>query len=85
MHQPQGFVSNRDEHKVCLLKKSIYGLKQLPQHWYKHFDKFMIKSRLMSSTYGSCVYFKRLEVGVLVFAIVSHITTTGKLCKLRSN
>ena len=28
MHQPEGFVE--DNTKVCLLKKSLYGLKQSP-------------------------------------------------------
>ena len=34
--------------------------------------------KFMSSTYDRCVYFERLEAGILVFAIVSHIMTTGK-------
>ena len=31
MAQPEGFVKKGDEGKVCLLKKSLYGLKQSPR------------------------------------------------------
>ena len=33
MRQPQGFIAEGQEHLVCKLKKSIYGLKQLPRCW----------------------------------------------------
>ena len=31
MAQPEGFIKKGDEGKVCLLKKSLYGLKQSPR------------------------------------------------------
>nr|GEU42463.1 reverse transcriptase domain-containing protein [Tanacetum cinerariifolium] len=34
MSQPKGFNSSRRD-QVCLLKKSLYGLKQSPRQWYK--------------------------------------------------
>ena len=37
MKQPEGFVVDGQEHKVCQLKKSIYGLKQASQQWYLKF------------------------------------------------
>lgn len=42
MHQPEGFVVPGKEDYVCLLKRSLYGLKQSPRQWYKRFDSFMI-------------------------------------------
>ena len=40
MSQPEGFLGSNKDH-VCLLKKSLYGLKQSPRQWYKRFDSFM--------------------------------------------
>ncbi len=33
MKQPEGYVEHGQEHLVCKLKKSIYGLKQSPRCW----------------------------------------------------
>jgi len=35
MEQPEGFVKAREEHLVCKLQKTIYGLKQSPRAWNK--------------------------------------------------
>ena len=35
MAQPEGFVDPGQEHLVCHLKKSLYGLKQSPRQWYQ--------------------------------------------------
>ena len=39
MQQPKGFKESGKEHLVCMLKKSIYGLKQASQQWYLKFDE----------------------------------------------
>ena len=38
MKQPEGFVLQGQEQKVCKLIKSLYGLKQAPKQWHKKFD-----------------------------------------------
>ena len=40
MKQPEGFVQG-SENQVCLLKKSLYGLKQSLRQWYRRFDEFI--------------------------------------------
>ena len=55
MQQPQGYLELEKEHKVCLLKKSLYDLKQSPCQLYKRFDEFMLKVEFTRSNYDNCV------------------------------
>ncbi|KAE8672931.1 hypothetical protein F3Y22_tig00111833pilonHSYRG00028 [Hibiscus syriacus] len=58
LRQLEGFTQPGNEHLVCRLKKSLYGLKQSPRQWYKRFDSYMIKigyNRWME-TQGNCGY-----------------------------
>ena len=57
-HQPKGFIILGKENHVCLLKKSLYGLKQSPRQRYKRFDAFMIGNGYHRSEYNNCVYYK---------------------------
>ena len=38
MEQPPGFVAQEEIGKVCLLLKSLYGLKQSPRAWFGKFS-----------------------------------------------
>ncbi|KAL0315451.1 UNVERIFIED_CONTAM: Retrovirus-related Pol polyprotein from transposon TNT 1-94 [Sesamum radiatum] len=58
MAQPCGFIDNRNPEHVCLLKKSLYGLKQSPRQWNKKFDNFMKTLMFHKSAYDPCLYFK---------------------------
>ena len=49
MSHPEGYVNKGSEKMVCLLKKSLYGLKQSPRQWYLKFDEFMVKNAYMRS------------------------------------
>ncbi|GJV88435.1 retrovirus-related pol polyprotein from transposon TNT 1-94 [Tanacetum coccineum] len=62
MRQPPGFEEGTGN-KVCLLKKSLYGLKQSPRQWYKRFDVYMVSNGFSRSNYDSCVYFKEFAPG----------------------
>ncbi|KAL0304083.1 UNVERIFIED_CONTAM: Retrovirus-related Pol polyprotein from transposon TNT 1-94 [Sesamum radiatum] len=48
----------RNPEHVCLLKKSLYGLKQSPRQWNKKFDNFMKTLMFHKSAYDPCLYFK---------------------------
>ena len=51
---------------MCLLKKSLYGLKQ----WYKRFDTFMLKQEFNCSSYDPFLYFKGHDVLNCVFLLL---------------
>nr|GEV74050.1 retrotransposon protein, putative, Ty1-copia subclass [Tanacetum cinerariifolium] len=57
MRQPQGYEQGK---KVCLLKKSLYGLKRSPRQWYRRFDGYMLSNGFKRSSYDSC---SKAEIG----------------------
>ncbi|CAM8922241.1 unnamed protein product [Rhodiola kirilowii] len=61
MRQPIGFINAELPEHVCLLKKSLYGLKQSPRLWYKRFDAFVLSIGFVRSNYDSCLYFSSLD------------------------
>ncbi|KAG8481491.1 hypothetical protein CXB51_026341 [Gossypium anomalum] len=70
MQQPEGFTVSEKENYVCLLKKSLYGLKQSPRQWYKRFDSFMTSHDFKRSSFDSCVYFKKNNDGSFVYLLL---------------
>ncbi|PKI75041.1 hypothetical protein CRG98_004515 [Punica granatum] len=56
MKQPEGF--NDDSHKVCRLKKSIYGLKQASRQWYLKFHKVITSFGFSENLVDQCIYLK---------------------------
>ena len=70
MQQPKGFIVKGKENQVCLLKRSLYGLKQSPRQWYKHFDKFMTSVGYSRSKFDNCAYMRRLTDGSYVYLLL---------------
>nr|GFB91069.1 retrovirus-related Pol polyprotein from transposon TNT 1-94 [Tanacetum cinerariifolium] len=67
--QPPGFEEGTGN-KVCLLKKSLYGLKQSPRQWYNRFDVYMISNRFSRSSYDRCVHFKDFAPGMYIYLLL---------------
>ncbi|GKA22945.1 retrovirus-related pol polyprotein from transposon TNT 1-94 [Tanacetum coccineum] len=65
MRQPPDFKEGTGN-KVCLLKKSLYGLKQSLRQWYKRFDVYMMSNGFSRSSYDSYVYFKEFAPGMYI-------------------
>ncbi|CAM8876419.1 unnamed protein product [Rhodiola kirilowii] len=61
MCQLEGFVDKMKPDHVCLLRKSIYGLKQSPRQWNKKFDSCMLDLGFLRSKYDTCLYLKRVK------------------------
>ena len=64
------FVVEGKEDHVCLLKKTLYDLKQSPRQWYKRFDTFMLSHGYSRSDYDSCVYHKKISDGSFVYLLL---------------
>ena len=62
MEQPEGFEVHKGKDMVCLLKKSLYGLKQSPRQWYIRFDTFIIQQGFHRSMYDPCLYFRGTSI-----------------------
>ena len=65
MKQPQGFEVIGKENMVCLLRKSLYGLKQSPRQWNRRFDEYVIKLGLKRSKFDPCIYFREKNSNIL--------------------
>lgn len=55
MEQPEGFNTGRNQ--VCLLQRSLYGLKQSPRQWNKKFSQFLKDLNLSVSEHDECIFF----------------------------
>ena len=64
------FTQHGQEHLVCKLKKSLYGLKQFPRQWYKRFDSYRIQIGYKRCQYDCCVYVKSLDGGSSIFLLL---------------
>lgn len=69
MMQPDGFIVKGQEHLVCKLKRSIYGLKQASRSWNTRFDQTIKSYGFDQSPDESCVY-KKCDEKTLVFLVL---------------
>jgi hypothetical protein len=71
MVQPEGFVQQGQEKKVCRLKKSIYGLKQSALAWNKQLHASLVKLGFKRTFADPGVYYKHIgkHIIVLVFYV----------------
>nr|GEX41313.1 retrovirus-related Pol polyprotein from transposon TNT 1-94 [Tanacetum cinerariifolium] len=67
MWQPPGYEQGN---KVCLLKKSLYGLKQSPRQWYRRFDEYMLSNGFKRSSYDICVYYRSYAPGEYIYLLL---------------
>ena len=57
MEQPSGFVQRGQEHLVCKLRKSLYGLKQASRAWYQKIDATLLDLNFERSIADHSLYF----------------------------
>uniref|UniRef100_I1R8M9 Reverse transcriptase Ty1/copia-type domain-containing protein n=1 Tax=Oryza glaberrima TaxID=4538 RepID=I1R8M9_ORYGL len=78
MDQPDGFVVEGQEGKVCKLLKSLYGLKQAPKQWHEKFDKTLTSAGFAVNEADKCVYHRHGGgEGVILCLYVDDILIFG--------
>ena len=88
MDVPPGFESNHSRHKVCKLRKSLYGLKQSPRAWLERFTKVLKLDDYSQFQADHTLFVKHLANGRLTILIVyvDDIVVTGnheEICHLK--
>jgi Reverse transcriptase (RNA-dependent DNA polymerase). len=61
MKQPEGFVVTGNEHMVCKLNKSIYGLKQAAKLWNEKLHEVLKQNGYEQGKTDPCLYVKITE------------------------
>ena len=78
MRQPEGFVTKGQEHLVCKLKKSIYGLKQSPRCWNATLHCHLEEMGFEQTTSDPCLYTSKEEEMFIIGVYVDDIVLGGK-------
>lgn len=71
MELPDGLSVNEvtRENKVCLLEKSLYGLKQSPRCWNREFSSFLRKFKFKETSADKCIFVGRVGESVVYLAL----------------
>ena len=69
MMQLEGFIAENQEHIVCKLKRSIYGLKEASRSWNIRFDQAIKSFGFEQNLDEPCVY-KRHRDKVVMFLVL---------------
>lgn len=86
--QPEGFVKKGQEHLVCKLKKTLYGLKHAPRYWYEKIDKFFLQQKLKKRSKNDLNLYVRTDRNgdiVLLSIYVDDLIIIGMADKLITN
>ena len=67
--QPEGFIAKNQEHMVCKLTRSIYGLKQASRSWNIKFFQAIKSFGSEQNLDEPCVY-KRHQDKVVMFLVL---------------
>ena len=77
--QPLGFEDSTSPNHVCLLQKSLYGLKQVPRAWFQRFSTFLqtIGFSPSRSDYSLFVYHSNSHVAYLLLYVDDIVLTAS--------
>ncbi|KAL1488506.1 hypothetical protein ABEB36_014972 [Hypothenemus hampei] len=69
MKPPEGLKLNKDQNLVCLLQKSLYGLKQSSRCWNNTFTNFLHSYGFRSTDADPCVFVGRIKNNILLLVL----------------
>lgn len=79
MEQPEMYVQQGKESKVCKLMKPLYGLKQSGRAWYRKFDKFINELGGRRTLADPCTYiFDEGDNRVIIIIYVDDLLIASK-------
>nr|XP_043639756.1 uncharacterized mitochondrial protein AtMg00810-like [Erigeron canadensis] len=82
MKIPQGF-SDKEETRVCRLKKSLYGLKQASRTWYQKFTDSLLRLGFIQSKADHSLFtYKEGDKFVAILIYVDDVIVTGNYVDL---
>ncbi|GKC73330.1 retrovirus-related pol polyprotein from transposon TNT 1-94 [Tanacetum coccineum] len=67
--QPEGFLDLENPNHVYKLKKSLYGLKQVPQAWYDLLSSILLSQKFIKGTVDPTLFVRREGKDVLLVQI----------------
>lgn len=70
MEQPEQFIDPDSPHKVCKLKKGLYGLKQAGREWNQKLDSVLKQLGFIQSKQEVCIYILKRKNGEFVILAV---------------
>lgn len=84
MQQPPAFTNNTYPHKVCHLKKTLYGLKQSGRQWYQWLCKILVDNLgFTCCDVDQSIFFKSITPDLIIILVhiddCTIIATTIKL------
>lgn len=78
IQQPPGFMMVGQEHLVCLLNTSLYGLKQASWAWYDTLHAYLTALGWTRSEYDNNLYFIQMATSLTILLIyVDDFYITG--------
>lgn len=79
MDFPPGFETESTINKVCNLRKSFYGLKQLPRAWFHRFSNVLKKNDYIQGQFDHTLFVKQSEGRkITVLVVYVDIVLTGR-------
>ena len=69
IEQPQGFKTNDLKTHVCRIKKTLYGLKQVPRAWYGRINGFLMSLGMTKSKEESNLYYTIEDDGIMILLL----------------